>query len=282
MFLYFLSFYINIYMQSNTYMTKHRKLNTGQLEVLDLLFKYRFGTSELIAKIKNTQNGTAIRSRLNILLKQGLIDRRYNGRDKLQGKFAAYFLTSNGMKALEQYGVRTDLQRSVKKQVYRLNNVSEDFITHCLCVFTISSQLKNIYGEQIKLFTKLELAKYEYFPQPLPDAFISLKSDGATHRYLLDFIETNTPSFALNRRLKEYVNYQESEEWEVTNSDFPPILFVCRAKNQEPKLHKRAESLGSDLEVYSTSLEALASASEDQDAIWTGELEETKKISLGA
>lgn len=267
---------------STTPITKHRSLNAGQLEVLDLLFKYRFGTSELIAKIKNIQNGTAVRSRLNILLEQSLVDRRYDGRDKLQGKFAAYFITSNGVRALGQYGIRADLQSGVKKQIYRLSNVSEDFINHCLSVFTISAHLKNIYGGQIKFFTKPELAKFGYFPQPLPDAFVSLKIDGITHRFFLDFIEANTPSFALNRRLKEYANYQESEDWEVTNSDFPILLFVCRSKNQEPKLHKRAESLGSDLEVLSTNLGDLARASRDQDAIWTNELEQTKKISLGA
>lgn len=215
-------------------------------------------------------------------MEQGLINRRYNGKDKLQGKFATYFITISGMKALEQYGIRLDLTDSAKKQVYRHSDTSEDFINRCLCVFATGAHLKNIYGEQLKFFTKPELVKYDYFPRPLPDAFVSLKSDATIHRFLLEFIQTNTPSFALNRRLREYATYQESEEWDITNSDFPILLFVCRTKNQELKLHKRVASLGVDLEVYSTNLDDLASASKNQDAVWTSELGQSNKISLGA
>lgn len=246
-------------MQSNTSMTRHRKLNAGQLETLDLLFKYRYGTTELIAKIKNRPNGTAIRSQLNILYNQGLIERRYSGKDKLQGKFAAYYLLPAGLKALERNNLRADLPASARKIVYRLGLASEAFIVHCLHLFEVGVYLNEIYQKRLKFFTKSELWKYEYFPDPKPDAFVSLNDERGTKRFFLDFIDSNTPGFAITRRIREYIDYSDEDEWSVTQSDFPGILFVCVSKEQEAKLLKRAESLSSDLDIFSTTIKLLSS-----------------------
>ena len=66
--------------------SKDRKLNHGQLEVLLKLYKYRFGTRELIASSLGKSNSTSIYSRLQILQVKGYIANRFDKSYKLSGK----------------------------------------------------------------------------------------------------------------------------------------------------------------------------------------------------
>lgn len=56
-----------------------RKLNKEQFEVLELLYRFRFGTSQLIANYFSKSSGDFAYKRLKILVEQGLIAKRFDG-----------------------------------------------------------------------------------------------------------------------------------------------------------------------------------------------------------
>src|SRR5437868_6830189 len=76
-----------------------KKLNEEQVEVLQMLYRFRFASSEQIAQFQGKPNAKAIQKRLKILEDQDLIAKRYDKSYKLQGKPAAYYLTPNGARA---------------------------------------------------------------------------------------------------------------------------------------------------------------------------------------
>ena len=104
---------------------KERKLNKGQLAVLTLLYRYRFTTSELLAKFENQKHLQVTRSRLANLEKQGYIGKRYDGSYKLAGKFASYYLLPKGLRYLKSLDV-ADSQ--VIKMIYNDSKASDKFI----------------------------------------------------------------------------------------------------------------------------------------------------------
>jgi hypothetical protein len=213
---------------------KYRKrLNTGQLEVLELLLKFRFGTTYLIAQALGKKNGTVIKSRLNILRGQEYIERHYEGTDRLQGKHAAYYLSAKGVRALKS----EDNDKAIKK-AYKDKKASRQFIDHNLSVFTAYSILNETYGEALRFFAKADLADYDYFPQPLPDAFLSFKGEIGASRFFVDVFEAATPAFALNRRIKQLIDYYEGGNWEATDSDFPAILLICETPTLQNRIEK--------------------------------------------
>lgn len=251
---------------------KYRKqLNQGQLDVLELLFKFRFGTTELIAKGLGKKNGTIIKSRLTILREQGFIDRRYDGNDRLRGKHASYYLKPEAIRALRARTNHANITDGAIKNVYKDKTVSDQFIQHCLYVFTAYCHLTALYGADLKFFTKTGLAAYDYFPRPLPDAFLSLKNNGdETKRFFLEVFESTTPAFALNRRVKQLIDYFEGGDWEATESDFPTILIICDTPILQNRVEKRvAASLQKtgidDLVFCTTNWQALA---ENATAPW--------------
>jgi hypothetical protein len=216
---------------------KHRrKLNAEQLEVLELLHKFRFGTNDLFAQYFGKKDRSFVFKRLAILLEQGLIGKRFESNYRLQGKPAAYYLTPNGARQLQE--VR-ETQINIKS-IYKDKTVSEDFVAHCLQVLSIFNQLRCTYCDAINFYTKVDLnvEAYDYFPKPLPDAFLSLKEQGQAQRYFLDIFDVSTPLFVLKKRIKQYLDYYESGAWDDTGSEFPVILLVCQSDKQEKQLQK--------------------------------------------
>lgn len=214
-----------------------RRLNAEQLEVLSLLHKFRFGTNDLFAQYFGKKDRSFVFNRLKILLEQGFIDRRFDSSYRLAGKPAAYYLTPAGARKLEEQGEEINI-----KAIYKDKAVSEQFIEHSLDIFKAYLELRKEHPG-LKFFTKTNLnaEAYDYFPKPLPDAFISLKSNDTTKRYFLDAFDETTLPFVMKRRIKLYVDYWESGTWDDTGADFPEIIFICANHKQQERVQKLLE-----------------------------------------
>lgn len=221
--------------------THRKKLNTEQIEVLKLLYRFRFGSNNLIAQYFDKKNRSFVFDRLKRLQEQDLILKRFDGKYRLMGKPASYSLSPRGARTVQVY---LDLDEPINlKATYANKTVQEPFIEHCLNIFEVFNSLRAQYGEKLKFFTKTELGseKYEYFPRPLPDAFISFTSFDDTKRYFVEIIENSLQPFLLKKRIKQYLEYEESGEWTATGKEFPTILFVCESEKTAKKLQKYIE-----------------------------------------
>lgn len=225
--------------------SKHRKkLNAGQLEVLGLLYKFRFGSNDLIAQHFGKKDRSFVFKRLSILLEQGLIGKRFDSGYRIKGKPAAYYLLPDGARALQ--ASRPDKPINIKA-IYKDGILGEEFIEYCLDVFAIYCQLKARYGDNIHFFTKHQLTKYDYFEDFTPGVYIRLETKGTEKDYFLEYLQSSKPFFKAIRRIKQYIEYADGGEWEAgTNSDFPEILLVCDKPSLQKRLIKKAPSLLED------------------------------------
>jgi DNA-binding PadR family transcriptional regulator len=263
---------------------KDRKLNQGQLEVLLKLYRYRFGTRELIADSLG-KSDMSIYLRLQTLIANGYVASRYDKNHKLSGKPAAYYLLPKGLRALKQYTNRDDITDAAIKNSYKDKDelVSEQFIDHNLVVYIIGNRLQTLYPD-IKQFTKRELIIYNYFPKQLPDLYLSIKLGDQIKRLFLDYIEASTPSFVIDRQLRQKIEYYQNGGWQAKGNPFPPILYVCETGNLEKRLQKLANKAlyrsDTDMTVYTTTKNALGSASPKNDLIWSNVKAPDELISL--
>ena len=238
---------------------KERKLNKGQLAVLTLLYRYRFTTSELLAKFENQKHLQVTRSRLANLEKQGYIGKRCDGSYKLAGKFASYYLLPKGLRYLKSLDV-ADSQ--VIKMIYNDSKASDKFIDFCLSVFRTAQALTSFYDKEAKVFTRTELLDYDYFPQPQPDLYLSIKRKTLRH-YFVDIYDDVTPAFVIVRKIKKYAEHHESGEWESTDSAYPEVIIACVSDKAEQRLRKKllVASTG-DITVYTCTINSLNPDSE--------------------
>jgi len=221
---------------------KHRrKLNAEQLEVLELLYKFRFGTNDLFAQHFGKKDRSFVFKRLNILLEQGLIGKRFESSYRIQGKPAAYYLLPDGARVLRAQ--RPDRAINIKA-IYKDKTVSEEFVEYCLGLFSTYCQLKAKYGEKLHFFTKPQLAKYEYFEEFTPSAYIRLVDNNSEQDFFLEYLQSSKPFFAITRRIKQYIEYADSGDWEsATNSPFPAVLFSCDKPPLQDRMLKKSPTI---------------------------------------
>lgn len=213
---------------------KHRrKLNEQQLEVLRLLYKFRFGTNDLFAQYFSKKDRSFVYKRLSILHERGLIGKRFDSSYRLQGKSAAYYLTPDGARMLQE---ARDVQVNIKA-IYKDKTVSEQFVAQSLEVFAIRNQLNAQYDD-LSFFTRTDMNReeYDYFPRPLPAAYMRLKS--SNKHFFLDIFHDNEPLFVAKQRMKQYVKYDEDGDWAVTETDLPIVLAVCESSNVAKRVLK--------------------------------------------
>jgi len=243
--------------------SKHRKkLNTEQIEVLGLLYKFRFGSNDLIARHFGKKDRSFVFKRLKILQEQGLIGKRFDSSYRIQGKPVAYYLLPAGARALQEH--RTDTVVNIKA-IYKDKTVSEEFIEYCLSIFGIYTQLKTRYGDSLCFFTKNQLTKYDYFSDFTPSVYIRLNTNGPEKDYFLEYLQSSKPFLTSMRRIKQYIDYSDGGEWEAgTNSEFPEVLLVCDKLALQNRLLKKSATVRAgaddDLKIYVTV--------KDDKAIW--------------
>jgi hypothetical protein len=252
-----------------------RALTTKQLKLLETLYDYRFGTTDLLARSLGLKDGRYIHTRLDSLLKQGYIGRNYESTYKQRGLPAAYYLLSKSFPNLKK---QDGIDPAVLKNIYKDRTASARFIAHNLAVFSTSDSLDMLYGNRLGFVTRtrLRMSRYPYLPYPIPDGFMSFKRNAgprARSRYFLVLVmDDEIPLFVHTKNLKRYVDYIESGSWEnATNVKLRGVLILCQSLNLLKRLRQKIARLIDDEEAPRfafTTATALTRASQEDAAIW--------------
>ncbi len=146
---------------------------------------------------------------------------------------------------------------------------------HCSNLVTAYTNLKKLYGDKLSFFTKSDLGydKFDYFPHPLPDAYIRLQTSRGERQFFLNIFEDTEPYFVLVRRTKNYVGYADSGDWAGTNTELPAILMAAAHPSVEKRLRKRLareleDSFDDELIFATTTLPELLAGDDAKGRIW--------------
>ena len=262
---------------------KRSMLGERQHSILIALYRYRFGTRQLLAKSLGVAAGSSLHTRLTALCNHGLVARRYTSHMKLQGKPAAYYLTARGLRVLQQIDNGPRVTAQLIKASYRDAQVSQSFVDHVLAVYQWTYQLQQCHPA-LRVFLPREMVHYHYFPQKLPDAFGSLKTASETRRFFLDIFAANTPRAAITKTIAQYLSYFRHGGWTVTGQPLPALLFVV-ASNREQRHLQRAiraveQRIDCDTAVQIAITTHQALTQENRAPLWTPLDEPERSYSL--
>lgn len=265
---------VNKAMNKNKPEPKYRRpLNKDQLSVLRLLYRFRFASSEQIARQFNRVSNKHIQKRLKILEDQQLIGKRYDNSYKLQGKPAAYYLTPKGARLLKTKPEYAKYMHSnAVKALYKNKTVSEEFIGHNLTVLNVYLKLNELYGDKVECFTRIDMLPHDHFPDWSPDLYVRLEKRDETLQFFLDTFDDTKPFFVHVRKTRSYLQYSEDGDWEVADEDFPVILSICDIKRAETKLRrqirKALDESYEEVAYATTTMEAFEKCVKGKDKIW--------------
>lgn len=214
-----------------------RPLNPEQVSVLQWLYTYRFSTSKQLANYLDKASQQTIQNKLKILEQQGYISKRYEPSYKLAGRAAEYFLTPKGARQLPANSVN----EWALKSLYKNKTLSQDFVQHCLNLADLALQLQAIYGDKLRLFTRSDMAAFDYFPSWTPDLFLNVKAGNNRRRYFLDLWDDTQPFFVSVRKARNYITYAEEGDWPNDEHALPAVLAICQDTNMRKKLTRQIE-----------------------------------------
>ena len=261
---------------------KRSALKQGQIDILETLYKYRFGSRQLLADSLGIKSGSNLFEKLNVLMKHGFVARRYDKSYKLRGVPAAYYLTPKGLKQLQLIYGSERVTNAIIKASYRDKVVGQSFVNHVVNVYSCTNKLQHQYPP-LKVFLRRETALYSYFPANPPDAFLSLKTADGLRRFFFDVIPKDMPPSAINRRLVNYMEFFDDGGWDATNSNLPKFLFLLENPATENRLRRAAHAVRSrfdlddEVEVYTATAENLVC---ENSAIWSNIDEPGELLSL--
>ncbi len=224
---------------------KTSPITTKQKQIISHLYKFRFLNTHQIQTLLEHKNSNRTQAWLKDLFEKNYVKRHYERKSFIDNtKPAIYFL---GLKARHFLIKEIKLNPEDLEYVYQEQRREKKFINHCLFLADVFLFLQSQQDstEELKFFTKNELRRYEYFPDPIPDAFITQKVADTTKRYFLDLFDEYTPPFVLRNRVRMYFEYTEKPDWDE-NTDFAPfpsILFICPNDSIKKHINHYAKSL---------------------------------------
>jgi hypothetical protein len=203
------------------------KVTPKQLEILLLLYRFRFLDRTHIQRFLNHKDRRRINSWLKDLSTRNIIGRKYSRSLKENTKPAIYYLSTNSRKILLDL---PETNEKALKRVYREKKRSKKFIEHCLLLadiyFYLNQQITN--KDKLHFFTKVDLRTHYYLPYKRPDAYIAIESENRIKRYFLEILDPETPRFMLRNKISSYIGYFDEETWqEKTGHPDPSILVIC-------------------------------------------------------
>jgi hypothetical protein len=241
---------------------EHRPPNNKQLEILRLLYRFRFATTELLTQALELKSKIKMNERLKILLDQEYIGRNFEPEYRLLRKHATYYLLPKGVEALKQIP-DNKFDALTLRNTRKDKTASDQFIEYNLSIFSLYCNLKSEFGDSLRFFTKSQLAnRYDYFSEFVPSVYMSIAAGDTEKDYFLEYLQSSKPFFTVIQRLKQYTEYADSGEWEdETNSDFPAVLLVCDNPRLQDRLVKRSgfalNEADDDLKFYTATLTKL-------------------------
>lgn len=249
-----------------------KQLNELQIEVLQILYKFRFATAELISQYQE-QTIRNSNVRLKNLLEQKYIGRNYDNSYRIKQRPATYYLLPDGIRFLK---ANPELDKKGLHLSYNSRWVKPEFTSHWLRMFRIYLKFDSIYSNDLEFFTSAELTDQQKFPRPISDAFLRFSSKHADNpAYMLELMESNMSLARLRQRVNRFIFHSQTGNW-VGN--YPIVLLICDNVSLERELQNYiARTLNyrglAKPQYYTTTLRALYGARKADDAIWSNVLE---------
>ncbi len=266
--------------------TRNYQLNSKQVHILKMLYKFRFISGVLLGNYRGDYDQAAANKALNTLVRKGYVDKLYDSSYKLLGKAARYSLAAKSLTYLrDEHGV----SEKALHVMYKNKTVSQAFIDHSLDIVSVYLAIRHRYPGIFHIFTRSELADFDYFPNPKPDMYLNrIKHSGSkTNEYIIDILD-NPLFFVSKKRLQALVDHFDEGEWEAeTENSYPTILLICKDQKLEQKLldhaNKVLDAMGIDeeeLTIFTTTLKVMQTSSPGNLAIWTSVYDSTKRIRI--
>jgi len=197
-----------------------------QIEIILLLYKFRFINTNQIQTLLHHKDNRRIKSWLKDLNDKKIIFRIYSKKIGENTKPAIYCLNSGSKKILQDH---KEINPIFLNRVYKEKNRSKEFVDHSLFI-------TSLYLYFLKL-AETNNSKFEFLTKTtslilFTDACININNK----KYLIEIWDKKEADFILRKRTKQLINHFVYGDFPKKNDEnFPIILLICF--NEKAKIY---------------------------------------------
>lgn len=213
-------------------MTKLPPITTKQQKILTLIYRYRFINRTHLQVLLRHKDKRRIISWLKDLREKQYVDWHYNATDFIaKSQLAIYYLSLNGIRYLRELGAYP--AEELRKR-YKEPTRTPAFIDRCLLIADCCIALKAKSGGSLHYEWVLPAdylgfdSEYDFLDELKPHLCFIKQNDEQTAGYLLEVFDPLMPRYAIRKRIKDYVEYVVSGDWQdETEYDEPPVILIA-------------------------------------------------------
>ena len=248
-----------------------RPISANQEQLLRLLYKFRFVSSDLLAEVL-AKNRSTIYESLYVLGKQGYVHKIYKRSYRIRQLPARYTLAPNGIRHLLAQGY---CNAATLRYFFRNRSAKPWSIEHSLDVMKVFSIIKQQTKKAFTVYSGPEIAEDPDYLRPLPDLCLerNRKHPNKPELYLLEVLDKDKPFWKHTQRLSAHQKHYDVN-WEYKN--YPTILLVAPDYRTERYMLKVVENRWFDFDVWVTNKKMLQ---ESQDGkVWATDFDEDEEL----
>jgi hypothetical protein len=207
------------------------KTTTKQQDILKLLYRYRFVDRIQIQVLMGHKDKRRIGAWLKDLREKHYIEWIYSTDFAEKTKPAIYYLGINGIRLLRTLDIYPP--EELRKR-YRESSRQPDFIARCLLIAGcgVNLEAKTTGNMRYSFVTAADYTDpdndYYFLTELQPHLCFMKQSLRAKASYLVEVFDPTTPRYKVKKRLKDYVIYLTSGDWErATQDDEPPVVLIA-------------------------------------------------------
>lgn len=235
------------------------KITNQQQAILQLLYKHRFLDRTHIQAIMHHKDKPRIITWLKDLREKEYIEWIYDKDDFAnKTKPAIYYLNLNGiryLRTLNEYPP-TELRKRYKEPTREQSFIDRCLILADCCVTLEAKSIGEVqYSYVVEAdYTDPDNERYFLSDELKPHLCFTKQESAEKTTYLVEIFDATTPHYMLRKRIKDYVVYLNSGDWQdQTKDEQPPIaLLACPTKADLIYAKRRTRMLLEDIQDEDT------------------------------
>lgn len=209
-----------------------------QQEIIKLHYQYRFINTKQTQSFLKHKDKKTINVWLKDLREKQYLEWDYSTKFGENTKPAIYHIGINGVRFLK---IRNEYPTATIRKLYRDGKREESFIQRCILLadvclhlikrstdtpgVTFSFETVSDYEKEDSLFHFLTETVVE------PSLCFTKHKNNKKTYYLIDVFDATLPTYRVRKRIRNYMEFYQSPEWENNIAKtFPILLFICPTK----------------------------------------------------
>lgn len=223
------------------------KISKAQLELLLLILKFRFVSSDILAECLGKDRST-IYERLSVLVDQEYVIKKYDKTYRFRQRPVIYYLAPAGIRLLMREGFpRARIH-------YKNKDFTDELIDEQLLLGHLSRTIASHYSGKFKLLTKYEANSDDFYLTPPPFAKLVGISDSIPD-YFIEYFPPYYESWKMRKRINQHLDYANDHDDYI----YPNLLMICGNDSTLKRTVRMTADTYSDFDMFCTTKDQVLS-----------------------